>query len=376
MQAFGTSDTAFVQAARQSNREAFASLVQRHQPLLVASCRRVLRDASWADDAAHEAIVIALLNLDRLRKPERFGAWLCGIGLQVCRAWLRLRSQDPWSLEAWLGGQAVREPLDSQPSPLADVEERELARCVRSAIDALPGGQRAAVALFYLDGLTYAEVSVTLGIEVGAVKTRLHNARRRLAKTLWTTWKEYTVATDFERGTTTWADVELDDVMRVSLSDPPSDRSILMLKETSGDRLLPIWVGAFEGDAAAILLVGAETPRPLTFPFTARLLEAAGGVVQEIRIARLVDETFFAEVIVKGARGTQAVDARPSDAVALALVTRVPIRVERGVLDTAGRTRDELAQTHPEGIRSARGASDGIRTRAREFKRPTHSQLF
>ncbi|MDQ6671993.1 MAG: bifunctional nuclease family protein [Chloroflexota bacterium] len=94
-----------------------------------------------------------------------------------------------------------------------------------------------------------------------------------------------------------------------------------MLKETGGDRFLPIWVGAFEGDAAAILLVGAGTPRPLTFPFTARLVEAVGGAVQKIRIARLVDETFFAQVIVKGAHGTETVDARPSDAVALALVT-------------------------------------------------------
>ena len=165
--------------------------------------------------------------------------------------------------------------------------------------------------------------------------------------------------------------------MRVSHSDPPSDRSVLMLKETGGDRWLPIWVGAFEGDAAAILLVGAETPRPQTFPFTARLVEALGGAVQEIRIARLVDETFFAEVIVTGAHGTQAVDARPSDAVALALVMRVPIRVERSVLDAAGRTRDELAQARPDGMRSARDASDAIRTRTRDFKKsPTHSLLF
>lgn len=260
MRAFDTSDPTLVLAARNRNLEAFAELVQRHRPLLVASCRRVLRDTSWADDAAQEATMIALLNLDRLRKPERFGAWLCGIGLQVCRAWLRLRSQDPWSLEAQVGGRAVREPLDSQPSPLAHLEERELAQCVRSAIDALPSGQRATVALFYLDELTYAEISATLGIEVGAVKTRLHNARRGLAKTLWTTWKEYTMATDSESGTTTWADVELDDVMRVSQSDPPSDRSVLLLKETGGDRWLPIWVGAFEGDSAAILLLA---PRQL-----------------------------------------------------------------------------------------------------------------
>jgi bifunctional DNase/RNase len=63
---------------------------------------------------------------------------------------------------------------------------------------------------------------------------------------------------------------------------------------------------------------------------------AAGTPVATFRIARLVDETYFAEIIVKGAHGTQAVHTRPSDAVALTLITRVPIRVERGVLDAAG----------------------------------------
>ena len=82
-----------------------------------------------------------------------------------------------------------------------------------------------------------------------------------------------------------------------------------------------------EGDSIAISLVRAEAPRPLTVAFAARLLGAAGGHVQQLRINRLAEETFHAEVVLDSAMGTGTIDARPSDAIALALVAGAPIRV-------------------------------------------------
>ena len=256
-------------------------------------------------------------------------------------------------------------PLMGRPSPAAQAEEAELATAVRRAVAVLPPGQRAAVALFYLDGLTQAEVAAALDIEVGAVKTRLHKARQSLRRTLWSTWKEDLMVTSVE-SPPGWVDMRLEDVKRIGLEDPPRERSVLLLAETAGERLLPIWVGNFEGDAAAILLVGAQTPRPLTFPFTAKLLEAAGGRVQEVRISRLLDEAFYAEVMVSSPSGTRTVDARPSDAIALALAVGAPIRAERTVLEQAGRTRAELSENRPENLRSARQAIDAIRARLQE----------
>jgi uncharacterized protein len=165
-----------------------------------------------------------------------------------------------------------------------------------------------------------------------------------------------------------WIDMQLEDVLRVGGGESEPERSVLMLLEKGGERYVPVWVGAYEGDAAAILLVGAETPRPLTFPFTARLLEAAGAGVSEVRLSRLVDETFFAEVVVKGASEVRAIDARPSDAIALALTVGAPIRADQSVVEQAGRTRAQVEEERLQHVRSARGASDTIRAHLRERK--------
>src|SRR6185369_6605087 len=113
-------------------RAAFGELVARHQRMLLSLCTRSLGDPGAAEDAAQEAVLQALLGLDRLRKPEQFGTWLVGIGLNVCRRILRSRVGDAWSWESLLGGQAVREPLDSLAvDPAWAAEEHELAVHVR-----------------------------------------------------------------------------------------------------------------------------------------------------------------------------------------------------------------------------------------------------
>jgi bifunctional DNase/RNase len=140
-------------------------------------------------------------------------------------------------------------------------------------------------------------------------------------------------------------DVQVQDVRAVPVAEPPGERRVVLLAEASGERLLPVWVGQYEGDAIAISLVQAEAPRPLTFAFAARLLEAAGGQLQQVRINRLAEETFYAEVVLDSTSGTRTIDARPSDAIALALATRAPIRVAAEVMDQAGRTPEELSQS-------------------------------
>src|ERR1700704_6414694 len=81
-------DQQLVRAARSGDSVAFARLVNHHYPALLASCRRMLADLDMARDAAQEATLRAMLGLDRLRDDTRFGAWLVGIGLNVCRGLL------------------------------------------------------------------------------------------------------------------------------------------------------------------------------------------------------------------------------------------------------------------------------------------------
>ena len=176
-------DAALVAAARRGDKGAFAGLVQGHRPLLESLCRRALGDDQLAEDATQEAILIALTNLDRLQQADRFGAWLAGIGLNVCRRWLRERALMSWSWEASHGGRAGDLPAPGLgPEELAEAADEE--RLVRSAIRDLPPGRREAVALYYLADLTQGEIATRVHTSVGAVRVRLHEGRAQLRERL------------------------------------------------------------------------------------------------------------------------------------------------------------------------------------------------
>jgi RNA polymerase sigma factor (sigma-70 family) len=347
-----------VQLAREGDQAAFADLVVRHRPVALSLCKRLLRDDGRAEDGVQEAVLVAWLNLDKLRRADRFGAWLAGIALRVCHGWLRYQAHEAWSPESLVGGRVLPEPIDWAARPPESLELAELGTAVRRAVADLAPSQRSAVALFYLAGMSHAETADLLGIDVGAVKARLHKARGHLRQTLWELWSEEHMTT--ERASEFIA-VHVEDVRAVPIAEPPGERRVVLLGDDSGERVLPIWVGQYEGDSIAISLVGAEAPRPLTFAFAARLLGAAGGRVREVRINRLAEETFYAEVVLDCATGSRTIDARPSDAIALALVTGAPMRVAPEVMEQAGRTPAELKESRPPESRSARERADEIR---------------
>lgn len=156
-------DGELVASARRGDKPAFARLVEGHYPVLLGACRRALGDADLASDAAQEAAVQAMLGLDRLRQDDRFGPWLIGIGLNVCRRVLRARATGARSLDALVDGRLITEPIAPGPGPSELAELAEGAARVRRAVAGLPPGQREAVRLFYLAGLTQAEISEELG---------------------------------------------------------------------------------------------------------------------------------------------------------------------------------------------------------------------
>jgi RNA polymerase sigma factor (sigma-70 family) len=318
-----------VAAARRGSRAALAELVVRHRPMVVAVCRGALGDAELAEDAAQEAVLLAMTSLDRLRHAERFGPWLAGIGLNVCRRWLRQRSRTSWSWEALQGGRASDWPVPA-PGPAELAEAAEDARLVRAAVAALPPGQRVAVTLHYLAGLSQAETAARAGTSVGAVKVRLHHARAQLREQLGPHWKEERMPKD-----TGWVGMGVADVRRAAAEGELPERHVVLLEEIGGERRLPIWVGPFEGTALAMSLRGAELPRPDPYRFAAGLLAAAGGTLREARVTRLAEGTFYAEAVVDGPGGEERIDARPSDALNLALLLGAPVQVEAAVLADA-----------------------------------------
>lgn len=116
----------------------------------------------------------------------------------------------------------------------------------------------------------------------------------------------------------------------------PSNQPIVLLKETDGDRYLPIWIGAVEATAIAFALQGIETQRPMTHDLMRDILRETKVEVDRILIDELVDTTFHATIRMTAGGSSVEISSRPSDAIALAVRLGSPIFGAEEVLDSAG----------------------------------------
>ncbi len=116
----------------------------------------------------------------------------------------------------------------------------------------------------------------------------------------------------------------------------PHNQPIVLLKERTGSRFLPIWIGAVEATAIAFALQGVQSPRPLTHDLMRDLLTNLHVNVERIVVTELRDGTFYAEIQMKQNGQSVVVSSRPSDAIALAVRTTVPIYADESVLSEAG----------------------------------------
>ncbi len=117
--------------------------------------------------------------------------------------------------------------------------------------------------------------------------------------------------------------------------DPVSNSPIVVLKDEQEKFFLPIWVGIFEANAIALQLENVTTPRPMTHDLLRNMISELDARVIRVVINDLRDSTFFAQIRVTSGERTLELDARPSDAIALALRTEAPIFVAQTVLDQA-----------------------------------------
>ena len=117
--------------------------------------------------------------------------------------------------------------------------------------------------------------------------------------------------------------------------DPVSNSPIVVLKDVDEKFFLPIWVGIFEANAIALQLENVTTPRPMTHDLLRNMISELDGRVARVVINDLRDSTFFAQIRVITSQRTLELDARPSDAIALALRTEAPIFVAQSVLEQA-----------------------------------------
>ncbi|QRY64289.1 bifunctional nuclease family protein [Gordonia sp. PDNC005] len=115
--------------------------------------------------------------------------------------------------------------------------------------------------------------------------------------------------------------------------EPPQNQPVLLLREVTGPRYLPIWIGQSEAASIALEQRGVEPPRPLTHDLIVSLVESLGRELVQVRIVDMQEGTFYAEMVFDG---DVVVQARPSDAIAVAMRVQAPIVASDDVLDDAG----------------------------------------
>jgi bifunctional DNase/RNase len=129
--------------------------------------------------------------------------------------------------------------------------------------------------------------------------------------------------------------MEIEMTIKGLMVDPITNMPIVVLRDREGQRLLPIWVGIFEANAIALQMENVQTPRPMTHDLLKNVLEDLKAQVERVVVSGLKDNTFYAVIHVTSGSTMRAIDARPSDAIALALRTRSPIYVEEAVIHEA-----------------------------------------
>jgi len=336
------SDTDLVSAAQLGDRDAFGILVDRHRARAVGLAAAMLGDFGEAEDVTQEALYQAYFGIDRLRDPTRFGEWLCGIAINLAKMALR-RRRTTFSLEDLDGGRVPHGFRLEDTTLESEIEARELRKTVRRAIGQLPEDMRAAVWLHYVDGLSYQEIGALFGIAPGTLRVQAHRARHRLREALIGEWDKRV-----QREEVTMIEVIVQDVLLWLPQDwepklaegektypetPPSKKCVILLKEQDGDQALPMWIGPYEAEVLTLHLAEFQTIRPLTHDFVARLLDAANVNVERVAVSALREDTFFATVTIRAGQLMREVDARPSDAINLAVRVGAPMFVDADVME-------------------------------------------
>jgi RNA polymerase sigma factor (sigma-70 family) len=349
-------DIELVGLARNGDKNAFGLLVERYQAIAQRFAMRSVANSDCVQDIVQEAMLQAYLSLHSLRDPAVFKSWLLGIVLNVCRHYIRDRKTAFFSLEAMTGGLRLDAiPFtDVSSSPEQIAEEHELHDIMMDTINELEPADRKATLLLYYDQMSLQEIGDVLGISAGTVKVRLYRARQRLKASLLSKHPE---TISIEQRRKNMVKVIVADVVKQEIKNE-KDQSyinyVIILQDEAGQRGMPIWVGPFEGQSIAMGLGDLTTQRPLTFDFFAGLLKAIDTEIEEVRIETLKGDIFYAIVKIRCGKTSGEIDARPSDALALAVRTGSPVFVSEEVWKVAGVTIPKTGKKLParSGIKS------------------------
>jgi RNA polymerase sigma factor (sigma-70 family) len=315
---------ALVVRARSGALDAYGEIVRRFQDMAVGYSYSLLGDFHLAEDAALEAFIQAYRDLAALREPAAFPGWFRRIVFKSCDRLRRGKRVRTVPL------QSAADIAEKGQDPVELAAGKEMKEAVLAAIRALPEHERTVTTLFYINGYSQKDIADFLDLPLTTVNDRLHASRKRL--------KERMVAMvegelKENRPGKEFGETILRSVSRVEVRPEKvaGDEQAVMLVDEQG-RCLPIIIGVPEEAAIRRALAKQRPPRPQTHELFVSTLCTLGAKLTEARITDIRQGTFYGELSLDHNGEHHAVDCRPSDAIALALMTGARITVAEHVM--------------------------------------------
>lgn len=316
-----------VERARSGDLEAFGLLVDRFQDAVYGTAYALLGDFHDAQDAAQGSFLQAWSKLGTLRNPDRFPGWLCRLTRNCCVDHLRRKRVSPLPLEG-------NDAASSAPSAPERLETAELRESVLAAIRSLSEPNRLATTLFYIDGYSVKEVADFLDVPAGTVKRRLHDSRKQLKERM------LAMVEDELKGARPGPELRdgvMREISRVEVRPEKFSKDVGQVLLLDGDgRCLPVAIGKSEESAIHRGVKATKPPRPMTHELFLSALKSFGIAVKEARVTDLRDRVFIGELVLERDGEEHVLDSRPSDAVALAMMTGAKVTVADSVMREAG----------------------------------------
>jgi RNA polymerase sigma factor (sigma-70 family) len=314
-----------------------------------------------AEDLIQESFLQAFLELKSLKQPTYFGTWLYRITLNLARMYWRSGTKYRVLVEN-LGLALATSGWPDHQSDRFDkiIENRELRRQLITAIGRLPPAEQEAIRCVYMEGLSHRETAEATDASISAIKVRVYRGRERLRALLQEEYGRKMQITPQEK--MNMIEVIIHDAQamfnerQMPLNEAleqyeqlelQKDQTILgahriiLLKEKDGDRVLPIWIGSFEGADIVLQVKNMTFKRPRTFDLMRSLLEMSGIRATQFAISRLHENIFYGTLTINNNGQTTEVDCRPSDGISLALRLDTPLFVDALVMQEAGLHPDE-----------------------------------
>lgn len=310
----------YIAQAMQGDQQAFNLLVDHYYQDCFQKAVAIVRNETLAQDLTQVSLLQAYRCLDKLKDPSRFKYWLLGIVKNLCFNYLKQKKKRFFPLDD------LHALIENKP----EEESRHIYEVVLAAVQSLEKNYRDLILAFYYDGLSLQEIVSQQKLSLSAAKVRLHRARQILKQKL-------AVHEDlFYYYQKSIKEKQMKQLVIADIYEKENGSAAVLLQTETGDYFLPVIIGYPEAEAIVFGMQRFQRSRPWTHDLAAAIISETELKLVEICIHKLEDGVFHAHLTIQKGKKKVEVDARPSDAIAMAVRLQAPIFVSENVLEEAG----------------------------------------